>query len=688
MFAALALLLADGLCAAPAFAAAKTVTLESLLLEMVSRDTAARLSAPAFTLKQASSHDISKRDPADPQTWHSNHDSEQFLRTELHEGRREWVIMDSAGPGAVTRFWLPLLAEHDSQIVRFYLDGADKPAISAKFNDLLSGRAFVPPPFAFVAWNDTDMARHQKNAAPATLRGVAGDLYLPVQFAHHCKITLDQIPFYYIINYRVYAPDTSVKTFTMADFKAASSVMERVSRLLTDTPELADTPASAQAALAPGEAMTLTLENGSRAVRQLQVELDPKAAPQALRSTIVEAVFDDEPTIWCPLSEFFGTGPRLHPIQDWNRTTTEDGKLTARWVMPYQHSGRVALRNVGGKPLTLKLSVVTAPWHWDARSLHFHANWHSESALKTRPYADWNYIDLKGQGQYVGDTLSVFTPVGEWYGEGDERVYVDGETFPSHIGTGTEDYYGYAWGMATYFNSPFLSTPLRDTPSRDDWRGYTTTSRLRLLDAIPMQTGLKLDMEIWHWADTHVDYAVGTFWYARPGAQHNRPPQPDEATLPVRAVPVPVVLNVAGAVECETLPIAAKSPAVQTSVQAGGLSQGAWSGGKQLFVQAAQVGDYVDLEIPIPDDQPRKVVLYGTKSFDYAILRFRLNGQMAGASYDAYAPIPIVTGAVEVGVATPINGKILLRVEVAGANPAAKGKAAYFGLDYLLLQKP
>ena len=220
----------------------KRITLESLLREMVDRDSVAKRPAPAFTLKQASSHDIEKRDPGNPATWHSNHDSEQFLRTEVHEGRREWVIMDDAGPGAITRFWLPLLADRDNQTIRFYFDGDSKPAIAAKFNDLLGGRGFVPPPFAFVAWNDTNVGA-QKQTAPKTLRGVAGDMYLPIPFARHCKITLDSLPFYYIINYRAYAPGTSVQTFSMDDFKAAASTLDRVGSLLTTAPSSAITQA-------------------------------------------------------------------------------------------------------------------------------------------------------------------------------------------------------------------------------------------------------------------------------------------------------------------------------------------------------------------------------------------------------------------------------------------------------------
>lgn len=665
---------------------------------MADRDAVAKRPFPAYTLKQASSHDIEKRDPGNPRAWHSNHDLEQFLRTEVHEGRREWVIMDDAGPGAITRFWLPLLADRDSQNIRFYFDGDSKPTITAKFNDLLGGRGFVPPPFAFVAWNDTNVGG-QKETVPKTLRGIAGDMYLPIPFAKRCKITLDSLPFYYIINYRAYAPGTSVQTFSMEDFKAAAPVIERVGSLLAAVSQSASAepvarkhPAGqpdAPTLLAPGEEKTLELESGTRAAHHLQVDIDPKDAPQALRSLIVQATFDDEQAVWCPLGDFFGAGPRFHAVQDWYRSVGEDGKFNARWVMPYQRSGRITLKNIGTKPVAVKLSAETAPWHWDERSLYFHANWHGESNIKTRPYNDWNYIDIQGEGVYVGDTLSVFTPVGEWYGEGDERVYVDGETFPSHIGTGTEDYYGYAWGMATYFSSPFLSTPLRDTPDRDDWRGYTTTSRLRLLDGIPMRTGLKMDMEIWNWADTQVDYAAATFWYARPGAKHNRVPQPNEAVMPVRAVPIkPGAIQIAGAIECETLPIHATAPGVQTSTQGAGLKQGGWSGGKQLFVQAAKVGDYIELEIPAPDNAPRKVTLYGTKSFDYAVLRFGINGQKAGTDYDAYSAEAMASGPIELGAFTPQNGRLLLRVEVAGANPMAKGKAAYFGLDCVTLQKP
>jgi hypothetical protein len=518
---------------------AQTVTLESLLGEMADRDAAAQWPALGYTCKEVSSHDPRKKDPADPAGWHSNEDYGNFIRIETNEDRREWVILDTVGPGALTRFWAPLNADKDQQIVRFYFDGSSKPAIAVKLNELLSGQSFVRPPLAFVSWNETDLRDELKPDYKAP-RGVGADLYLAIPFAKGCKVTLDQAPFYYCINYRLYDPATAVRTFTMADYASAKNAVNQAGATLLADPPVVDNNLNKQATLAPGEELALDLPEGSAAVRNLQVQVLPADAPQVLRSVILQAAFDGEPAVWCPISEFFGVGARLHAAQDWCQSASTNGTFSARWVMPYQHSGRVTLKNAGNKAALVKLSGSTRPWTWNERSLYFHANWHCQLGIKTRPMFDWNYIRIRGQGVYVGDTLTVFSPAPNWYGEGDERIYIDGEKVPSHIGTGTEDYYGYAWGMAHYFSSPFMSTPERDGTTQEDWRGYTTDSRLRLLDAIPFRSGLKHDMEIWDGADTQVDYAVGTFWYARPGAESNRAPQPQEAAQALKETAGPL----------------------------------------------------------------------------------------------------------------------------------------------------
>ena len=646
---------------------------------MTDRDAVASLAVPGFTLKQSSSHDPSKKDPGDPAGWHSNRDYGNAMRTEVNEGRNEWVIMEDQGPGAVVRFWTPLHSPKESQVIRFYLDGSPTPAITAKFNELFRGCGFIPPPFAFVSWNETDL-HHQLEKPRPNANGVGGNVYLPIPYAKGCKVTLDSAPFYYVINYRSYEAGTAVKSFRMEDLETNKPLLKETGEKMLEGPDpMAGGKEGKPTILAAGEERGINLPAGPLAVRELRVEIKPEDAPAALRSLVVQATFDGEPTVWCPASELFGAGVRLQPLQDRWRTVGADGKLSARWVMPYAKSGRFTIKNLADHGLAVLLSATIGDWTWDERSMLFHANWRGQSEIPTHPRPDWNYLDAQGQGRYVGDTLTIFNPSKEWYGEGDERIYLDGAAFPANIGTGTEDYYGYAWGMADFFSSPFLSMPRREVADHGNWQGYTTTSRVRPLDSIPFRTALKLDMEIWHWAKCKVDYAVGTFWYARPGAKHNREPQPKEVAAAVRELPTPY--KIAGAIECENLTVSTKSPGLNVGEQAGAmLKDGCWSGNKQVFVQATKAGDFIEFAIPVADNKPHKLILHATRSHDYGIVNFTVNGQ-AGKEVDFYHPEAALADPVELGTFQAQDGKLLLRAELTGSNPSSKGSRYYCGFD-------
>ncbi|MEI6644559.1 MAG: glycoside hydrolase family 172 protein [bacterium] len=500
--------------------AESAITLKTLLADMTNRDALARWPQPAYTCKQASSYDRRQTIP-NGDRWHANIDYKQFIRIEENEGRQEWVLMEHDGPGAVVRFWIPL--ERKNCLVRFYFDGSSTPAIAVKLHELLAGRGFVKPPLAFIASDE------------AATTGLGGDLYLPIPFAKSCKITLDEIPYFFIVGYRAYETGTKVETFTMANFEMAADALKRNAELLQSLGNaVSGQETRREGEIQPGAALSLDLPAGENAVRSLQLELEPRSDTQTVRSVVLAVEFDGQPTVWCPIGEFFGCGARWNPVQDWNRTVATNGTLATRWVMPYKKNGRITVKNLGKVQVTVKLAVSTSAWRWDDRSMYFHAGWRHEDPIKTRPYKDWNYVELTGQGVYVGDTLTVFNRDWHWNGEGDERVYVDGEKFPSHLGTGMEDYYGYAWGMAHWFNSPFIAMPKRDVTydhrwKKPDWSAYTTTSRMRLLDGIPYRRSLKFDMELWVCADTEVSQAVGVFWYARPSGTSNRVPQPEEA---------------------------------------------------------------------------------------------------------------------------------------------------------------
>ena len=169
--------------------------------------------------------------------------------------------------------------------------------------------------------------------------------------------------------------------------------------------------------------------------------------------------------------------------------------------------------------------------------MYFHAAWRGQYPVPTRPYSDWNYVTLKGRGVYVGDTLTVMNPVERWWGEGDEKIWVDGEDFPSIFGTGTEDYYAYSWGGVStdFYEHPFHAQPRchiynklnRKTNAMSATRRATAPKPARRsLDTMPFGSSLQLDMEVWSWTDCDMGYGVGTYWYGDAATTSNRKPDP------------------------------------------------------------------------------------------------------------------------------------------------------------------
>jgi len=536
------------LCLCAAFALADTtVTMESLLQEMVDRDAVARIPDPYYICKQASSWDRLQKSVNGP-NWFANHDYDHSLRQETVGTRVEYVIMENEGPGCVTRIWKPLDISNNlpKMTIRFYLDGELDPVIESDFTELLSGKSLFKEPFSFIASDEKD-EEHQFSL-PKGHKQFGGDLYFPIPYAKGCKVTVEAHKkpsdanhnvFFYIINYRSYLPGTSVKTFCVKDYESNKQFCEQIGKQLSKPGSDVKQYQSfhRKATLNAGQSESITLPKGSNAIRKISVSIPQNSYAEVVRDLWVQLEFGGNKTVSCPLSEFFGGGyfPRdAHPAapeadnefirSHWNRNRSVNakGRFESWFVMPYESSAALQILNKGSKVIEVNTTVGVGEWSWDDRSMYFHANWRSDET--SAEFSDWNYIEIEGAGVYVADTLTVFSPAAIWYGEGDERIYIDGETFPSHLGTGTEDYYGYAWGMANYWSSPFISAPSRDSRGKGDWRGSQTVSRERLLDAIPFKKSLKVDMEAWNGAG--VRYTAGVMWYARPGATSNRDAKP------------------------------------------------------------------------------------------------------------------------------------------------------------------
>ena len=397
--------------------AEEVITLGTLLQEMVDRDTLARFPSPAYTCRQFSSYDRDSDDPSDESTWFANWDRSQFIRIEEKDGRKEYVMMDVDGPGAAVRFWAtwhgPGGGEFSNGTLRVYIDGEEKPVIEGPIAEIIDGGKLAGPPLSEGVSPKTEYKQQGHN------------LYLPIPYARHCKMTYstdvliyrgakEGEALYYQINYRTYEPGTDVESFSMERLAAEKPAIEAVQKELTEN-RVDDNDAwkmkEWDGALAPGDERTAVEIEGPAAIRQLRFKIEAKDLSQALRSTVLEVKFDGKRAIWAPLGDFFGTGYQLRPYRTWYTEVTEDGELYCAWVMPFEKSASVTLRNVGKQPVTVEMAQArVSDWHWDDRSLHFHATWRQLSAVGTgrdrgmegNSAFDVNYVEVDGKGVYGG----------------------------------------------------------------------------------------------------------------------------------------------------------------------------------------------------------------------------------------------------------------------------------------------
>lgn len=649
-----AALVAVLMASSPAFS--QPVTTASLLREMTDLKSLAQYPQPAFTCRQFSSYDRASTSPDDPNTWFANADAGHFLRTEERDGRTEYVMMDADGPGAIVRLW----SANPGGTLRIYLDGAASPTFEAPMADLLAGKAEgIPPPIAAVAsmgWN----------------------CYFPLPYASHCRVTSDKGDFYYHVNYRTYARGTLVETFkpelltTLADEIAAAAT-----RLRCEDPGLPAGTKRIEVDAIAEKATTLVELDGPGAITRFDLRVKSDDVVAALRRLVLEMQFDGDTTVAAPVGDFFGAAPGVNAYRSLPLSVSADGWMSCRWYMPYQKNARIIIRNTSKRPGRVEAVVVASADPWTDRTLHFHAKWRGDRQRPTRPMIDWNYLNCRGRGVFVGAAFSIANPVKAWWGEGDEKIYVDGETFPSWFGTGTEDYYGYAWCCPKPFEHAYHNQPRCDGPGN---YGHTAVNRWHILDRIPFERELRFDMELWHWdGNVKVDMAVVAYWYARPGGEDRfaaiRPDDLDLTLLPKYVVP-----HVAGAIEGESMEIVDKVGEVDPQ----GID--ACSGEAHLWWHAGmKPGDKLTLKFPVEKAGRYRVLGRFVKADDYGIIQLTLNGQQAGEPLDFYNDKIVVSPEIDLGTFDLPAGDARLVAEIVGANASAK-PAFMFGLDYIRLE--
>ncbi|MBS1728911.1 MAG: DUF2961 domain-containing protein [Armatimonadetes bacterium] len=508
---------------------APTITLQSLLAEMVDRDRLARFPNPPYESLQASSYNRASVKRGEP-GWFADSDGTGYIRKEGDE----YVVMERQGPGCITKMWTPFFYydfnNHVGPNVRIYLDGNTKPVIDESFIKLVQGKGSIPRPFA-----------------QPTAR--AGDCYLPIPFAKSVKVTMTDKPFYNIISYRAYPPGTKVESFVPPKsydrLKFADKHIYSISSVRS---------IDGGDPIAAGQFKQIDLPAGSNAISHLGFDIhsldfrNPFDA-RGLRPLVLSISFDGEETVWCPLGDFFCSADAFNPLGTMNRGVGTGTIMEADWVMPYHKSATLRIYNFGKEPQRVGVEWKTKKWTWNDSSMHFCARWRPDDVVPGTPFQDWNFVDIHGKGVYVGDAFTVLNiRKDSWWGEGDEKVYVDeayDKGFPTLFGTGTEDYYGWAGGVLPtlddHFWHPFLNN-VKVGGLDGHTLGYNVLTRERSLDAIPFNSRLRFDMESSFGVDMRekwnlLGYSAVTFFYARPGATHNRPPDPSAAAKPIMNIP-------------------------------------------------------------------------------------------------------------------------------------------------------
>jgi len=424
-----------------------------------------------------------------------------------------------------------------------------------------------------------------------------------------------------------------------------------------------------------GQTRELASLKGPGAITHLWFTIGSRE-PGYLRKIVIRMYWDGEksPSVECPIGDFFGLGHGQYyryacaPIQIGDR-----GGLNCYWRMPFRRSARVTVANEGALPMGMYFYVdyelSRAPGAGFDRVGYFHAQYRQRRPSGTS--ADYTILEAAGRGQYVGCNFTIQLTRPGWWGEGDDKFYVDGAAQPTIWGTGSEDYFGGAWGFPnTAYANLYAGVPLNGLYERGS---ITNCYRYHILDPVPFRQSIRLDIE-----RRSGDYvSTVAYWYQKePHAPFPPlPPVPDRLLDQQRNAYVEFGADEAedfiGALHAEGAP--------NEFLQVEDMSRydGRWSMNAQAVFKATAPG--AGLVFPtggIPG--VRNLTLWFTRGPQYGVFRIRLGDTVVLDSFDCYAPKVTRAEPITVTLPRPAGTEEIV-FEVTGKNEAAKGY--WIGLD-------
>jgi len=625
--------------------------------------------------------------------WSANGDGGGSIRRE----GESLVMVDLTGPGVLWRFWS---AMPEGGHIRIFLDGNAAPAVNKPFRDFFG-----------------DHEKDYPGLAMTLSRG--RNAFVPIPFAKSCKVVVDKgWGHYFHCTHTQFSPETKVQTFpgftpeVVASLKQASDAWSQ--RGARPCAEAGATQRKETLAIAASASREVSVP-GAGAMRLLKVKplglpADCIAQEDALRELTLSIFWDGEtkPSVWAPLGDFFGTSPGLNPFKT-RPVGCVNGEFYALWYMPFANGMKVVIGNDGAASIqvAVELDTVVLEPAAAAKLQRFCAAWHGDNFtgleasrfIRKRGdrWPDWPLLVLKGRGRYVGMTQHVWK-FGGWWGEGDEKFFVDGEAFPSTIGTGSEDYIGYAWAADPPFVT-FDSASAALSRIRPDAQEDTSVCRFHLCDDIPFTSSFQGFMEVMPNGDCRPAlYDTCVYWYREAGAEnpypavslasrrHQRPSREMKHVLPVTFTRPPAR---PGIIEGEDMTVKQITSGRHWVQEMSSYGDGAWSSDEQLIWTDATLGGEIEIEFTVATSGPQRLVAAFSKAVDYGVFEISVDGQRLDRVFDFYDPIVTTTGELLLGTLEFKPGKHTLRAKAIGRNPKVKVQVTgghILGLDYLRLE--
>lgn len=275
------------------------------------------------------------------------------------------------------------------------------------------------------------------------------------------------------------------------------------------------------------------------------------------RFEIFRIYWDDEttPSVEVPVGDFFCMGwGKYSQVNSLPITVNPGSAFNTYWPMPFRKKCRITLENISDEDMVLYYQVDYILTDVPADAAYFHAQYRRTNPLPFKQ--DYTIVDsIQGKGQYVGTYMAFGAYDNGWWGEGEIKFFMDGDTkFPTICGTGTEDYFcgsydfdsrqkrdnGTEGSEYTEFNTPYTGVPqvIRGDGHYDVVQRFGMY-RWHLTDPIRFTNGLKVTIQDigWHQDGRYLprrdDIATVAYWYQT--EPHNPfPPLPAKDELEVR----------------------------------------------------------------------------------------------------------------------------------------------------------